>query len=263
MDSEVSIKKEKQNHHSTSAISDQEAFENMELLSQLNEMNLETISCTSRIKQEAAAADSTMDSPASTAAMNQTTDFVDLKQLNASNQEKMVFYWLDAFEDAYNSSGSIYLFGKTPFLKKDQQQQQQQQQLQFVSVCCVIKNIPKTIYVLPRKDVQMEAVCKEITTLMNKNKISQFRTRTVKKYYAFDKHLGVNQDQTIPYEADYLQVEYQPTQQSNKLTNDMEGESFACIFGAQTPCLEQFLIELRIKGELFLHLFMKSFMLGT
>ena len=251
MDSVVTVKKENQY---MPAISDQEAFENMELLSQLNEMNLETISCTSRIKQEAT--DSLMDSPASST-MNQTTEFVDLKQMNANNHEKMVFYWLDAFEEAYNSTGSIYLFGKTPLLKQhssetqQQQHQQQKQQLQFVSVCCVIKNIPKMIYVLPRKGVQMEAVIKEISSLMNKNKISQFRTRTVKKYYAFDKHLGINQDEDIPYEAEYLQVEYQPTQHSNKLTNEMEGESFSCIFGAQTPCLEQFLIELRIKGNYF------------
>jgi hypothetical protein len=88
------IKKEKQ-LPTSAAMSDQEAFENMELLSQLNEMNLEAISSTTnRIKQEA---NSLIDSLSSLAASS-TTDFVDMKQLSASHQDKLAFFWLDAFE---------------------------------------------------------------------------------------------------------------------------------------------------------------------
>ena len=198
---------------------DQEAFENMELLSQLNEMNLDTTQIKSEPSTEA---------------------------LNVKNHDKFLFYWLDAFEDQYNSTGSIYLFGKTPILK-------QNNELQFVSVCLVVKNIPKMVHVLPRKGAAIEQVTAEIQTLLAKNKINQFKLKTVKKIYAFDKHIGAKQDELISYESDYLQVEYIVGVNKHVLA-ETEGETFSCIFNTQTAYLEHFLIELRLKGPCWLQI---------
>ena len=111
---------------------------------------------------------------------------------NQSSASKFLFYWLDAFEEQFNANGTVYLFGKMPILK--QKQEGKSDTLSFVSVCCVVKNIPKVVYVLPRKykrnktdeEVTMEQVTKEVEALLEKNKIHSYRTRVVKKNFAFD-----------------------------------------------------------------------------
>ncbi len=221
-----------------------EQFENMELLDQL--MNLDMSKCSlNSIKQEP----SVLDSPAAnTSTLGQSTDLdLDLRNQH-SLQEKFIFYWLDAYEDTYQSNGSIYLFGKTPIIK-----QQQDVNIQYMSVCCIIKNIPKVVYVLPRVGVLIEKCTSELKTIMQKNKINQFKFKTCRKYYAFDKHIGSNKTEQIPYESDYLQVEY--TAASSTINNNLfgdSGETYSCVFGQQQAYLEQFLIELKIKGPCWL-----------
>merc|ERR550532_1657439 len=48
------------------------------------------------------------------------------------------FFWFDAYEDPFRKPGQIYLFGKC--LVKDT----------WKSVCIHIKNIERTMYILPR-----------------------------------------------------------------------------------------------------------------
>jgi hypothetical protein len=179
-----------------------EALENIELLSQLSLVEAKQLN-NSAFKQEA----------------NDTCTSSDLDmdfQLhikNQSNSNKFLFYWLDAYEDQFNSNGTVYLFGKMPILKQKKEATTTQSTsndktdasaISFVSVCCIVKNIPKIVYVLPRKykkskvDVKvetgeeerelvtMEKVCKEIESLMEKNKIHAYRTKVVKKNFAFD-----------------------------------------------------------------------------
>jgi len=190
-----------------------------------------------------------------------------LKNQTVSN--KFVFFWLDAFEDNYNSNGTIYLFGKTPIVKQASETSNSSQ-LSFVSVCCIIKNVPKVIYVLPRKYKQsrvkqepgmedtkelvtMDKLNQEIAQVMERNKIYTYKTKVVKKYYAFDKHLSSGAE-SIPYENEYLQVEYSTanSQHSIALGADLEGEYFSCIFSTQQSYLEHFLIESKIKGPCWL-----------
>lgn len=234
---------------SSSAINQEEEqreqFENMELLDQL--MNLDMSKCSlNSIKQEP----SVLDSPsaaANTSTIGQSTDLdLDLRNQH-SLQEKFIFYWLDAYEDTYQSNGSIYLFGKTPIIK------QQDVNIQYMSVCCIIKNIPKVVYVLPRVGVSIEKCTSELQTIMQKNKINQFKFKTCRRYYAFDKHIGPNKTEQIPFESDYLQVEY--TTSSSTMNNNLfgdSGETYSCVFGQQQAYLEQFLIELKIKGPCWL-----------
>lgn len=63
----------------------------------------------------------------------------------------------------------------------------------------------------------------------------------------------------MPYESEYLQVEYTTSNQDGHATNrqlpmDSQGEYFSCIFGSQTSYLEQLLIELKIKGPSWLQI---------
>ncbi|CAJ0952654.1 unnamed protein product [Ranitomeya imitator] len=51
------------------------------------------------------------------------------------------FYWLDAYEDQYNQPGVVYLFGKVWIESAET----------FVSCCVSVKNIERTVYLLPRE----------------------------------------------------------------------------------------------------------------
>ena len=211
--SNVVIKKEKDELLNDE---DQEALENIELLSQLT-LEASNSSMLAKqlnlpMKQEGASGDCL-----NTTASDLDMDF-QLHIKNQSNTNKLVFYWLDAFEDQFNSHGTVYLFGKMPILKqqakkeadKDKDSSKETQTnnsseaaLSFVSVCCVVKNIPKVVYVLPRKCkktsakveseessgeiVTMDQVSKEIDALMEKNKIHSYKTKVVKKNFAFDR----------------------------------------------------------------------------
>ncbi len=174
---------------------DLEALENIELLSQLSLVEAKQLN--SQFKQEANGVSTSSDLD---------IDF-QLHMKNQSSSNKFLFYWLDAFEDQFNSNGTIYLFGKMPILKQNSSfngDKKDATSVSFVSVCCVVKNIPKIVYVLPRKykkpkidvkvepgvdekeTVTMEKVCKEIESLLEKNKIHSYKTKVVKKNFAFD-----------------------------------------------------------------------------
>lgn len=71
--------------------------------------------------------------------------------------------------------------------------------------------------------VTMDKVNQEIAVILQRNKISSYKTKVVKKYYAFDKVLP-NGESSIPYENEYLQIEYLSTDHHQKaLPADLEG----------------------------------------
>ena len=57
-----------------------------------------------------------------------------------TNDEKMEVFWIDAYEDKYNPSGTIYLFGKVFIADINS----------HVSCCVVVNNIDRILYVAPR-----------------------------------------------------------------------------------------------------------------
>ena len=172
-----------------------------------------------------------------------------------SNSDKMVFFWLDAYEDPFNSHGTVYLFGKTPIVRQHKSEasaseQATQQQLSFVSVCCIVKNVPKCVYAMPLKYkrssrikaepgatqpqttsgelVTMDMLKREIDAVMAKHKITAYRTRTVKKNYAFDKRTlngrAAHMDEPIPFESEYLEIEYATASNNQQqLPSDLQG----------------------------------------
>ncbi|KAF6722888.1 DNA polymerase alpha catalytic subunit [Oryzias melastigma] len=156
------------------------------------------------------------------------------------------FYWLDAFEDPYNQPGVVYLFGKVWI----------QSAKSHVSCCVTVKNIERTVYLLPREyktnpktgavsaePVGMMDVYQEFSELSEKFKVMKFKSKKVEKNYAFE-------IPDVPTQCDYLQIQY--SAEFPALPPDLKGATFSHIFGTNTSSLEHFLLSRKIKGPCWL-----------
>ncbi|XP_043959846.1 DNA polymerase alpha catalytic subunit isoform X2 [Gambusia affinis] len=156
------------------------------------------------------------------------------------------FYWLDAFEDPYNQPGVVYLFGKV-WIESAQS---------HVSCCVTVKNIDRTMYLLPREfktnpktgevsdqPVGMMDVYQEFNELSEKFKIMKFKSKKVEKSYAFE-------IPDVPSQCDYLEVRY--SAEFPALPSDLKGTTFSHVFGTNTSSLEHFLLSRKIKGPCWL-----------
>nr|XP_048719303.1 DNA polymerase alpha catalytic subunit isoform X1 [Caretta caretta] len=159
------------------------------------------------------------------------------------------FYWLDAYEDQYSQPGVVFLFGKVWIESAET----------YVSCCVTVKNIERTIYLLPR-EMQMDLTSgKEMenpVTMMNvyqefndqiavKYKIMKFRSKKVEKNYAFE-------IPDVPVKSDYLEVRY--LAEFPRLPQDLKGETFSHVFGTNTSSLEVLLMSRKIKGPSWLEI---------
>uniref|UniRef100_A0A673NME3 DNA polymerase n=1 Tax=Sinocyclocheilus rhinocerous TaxID=307959 RepID=A0A673NME3_9TELE len=98
------------------------------------------------------------------------------------------FYWLDAFEDQYSQPGVVYLFGKVWI----------ESAKAHVSCCVAVKNIERTMYLLPREHkvnlatgkqtdspVGMMDVYEEFNSLSEKFKIMKFKSKVIATTHHF------------------------------------------------------------------------------
>ncbi|XP_063979720.1 DNA polymerase alpha catalytic subunit [Diachasmimorpha longicaudata] len=160
---------------------------------------------------------------------------------NSSGDSILKFFWLDASEDPYRQPGVVHLFGKVHLESSNT----------YVSCCVTVKNIPRRIYVLPRETLSsgepnsMMNVYTEFNDYATRQRISEFRTQTVKKNYAFE-------IEGIPVESDYLEVRY-PASYS-PIPSDYTGKTIEHIFGSSVNALELLLIERDIKGPCWLEI---------
>ncbi|XP_059380720.1 DNA polymerase alpha catalytic subunit [Carassius carassius] len=156
------------------------------------------------------------------------------------------FYWLDAFEDQYNQPGVVYLFGKVWI----------ESAKAHVSCCVAVKNIERTMYLLPREHkvnlatgeqtdipVGMMDVYQEFNGLSEKFKIMKFKSKPVTKSYAFE-------IPDIPSQSEYLEVKY--SAELPPLPSELKGSTFSHVFGANTSSLEHFLLNRKIRGPCWL-----------
>ncbi|XP_060090074.1 DNA polymerase alpha catalytic subunit [Heteronotia binoei] len=164
-------------------------------------------------------------------------------------QQVFRFYWLDAYEDQYNQPGVVFLFGKVWI----------ECAKSYVSCCVAVKNIERTIYLLPRESriglssgketknsVTMMDVYQEFNDkIAEKYKIMKFKSRKVEKNYAFE-------IPDVPAKSDYLEVRY--SADFSRLPQDLKGETFSHVFGANTSSLELFLMSRKIKGPSWLEI---------
>ncbi|XP_061569459.1 DNA polymerase alpha catalytic subunit isoform X2 [Cololabis saira] len=156
------------------------------------------------------------------------------------------FYWLDAFEDPYNQPGVVYLFGKVWI----------ESAKSHVSCCVTVKNIERTMYLLPREyktnpktgevsdtPVGMMDVYQEFNDLSEKFKIMKFKSKKVERNYAFE-------IPDVPSQCEYLEVRY--STEYSTLPSDLKGTTFSHVFGTNTSSLEHFLLGRKIKGPCWL-----------
>uniref|UniRef100_I3KAC7 DNA polymerase n=1 Tax=Oreochromis niloticus TaxID=8128 RepID=I3KAC7_ORENI len=149
------------------------------------------------------------------------------------------FYWLDAFEDPYNQPGVVYLFGKVWI----------ESAKSHVSCCVSVKNIERTMYLLPREytnprtgevsntPVGMMDVYQEFNELSEKFKIMKFNHVFSLCLISF----------SCPTESgEELCAEFP------SLPSDLKGATFSHIFGTNTSRLEHFLLSRKIKGPCWL-----------
>lgn len=155
------------------------------------------------------------------------------------------FYWLDAFEDQYNQPGVVFLFGKVWIESAEA----------HVSCCVAVKNIERTMYLLPREHkvnlatgekgvaVAMMDVYEEFNEISEKFKIMKFKSKSVTKNYAFE-------IPDIPSQSEYLEVKY--SAEIPSLPSDLKGTTFSHVFGTNTSSLEHFLLNRKIRGPCWL-----------
>lgn len=190
-------------------------------------------------------------------------------------------YWLDAFEDAYQQPGTVYLFGKT-YVEAAKS---------YVSCCVQVKNIERHIFVLPR-DTVFHLLGKQTVPLLlrrpalgtffdrgsaidpqavdsksgkeagapvgfmdvyeefnnrvaERYRIQQFKSRRVTKRYAFE-------PASVPRQSEYLEVKY--SAEYPALPTNLRGSTFSHVFGANQSALENLLLSKHIKGPCWLHI---------
>ncbi|KAJ6667574.1 hypothetical protein lerEdw1_016695 [Lerista edwardsae] len=188
-------------------------------------------------------------------------DSSQLPLINGEDGEQVFrFYWLDAYEDQYTQPGVVFLFGKVWI----------ESVKSYVSCCVTVKNIERTVYLLPRElpiyndyyislkrvdlcsgketenPVTMMDIYQEFNDkIAGKYKIMKFKSKKVEKNYAFE-------IPDIPAKSDYLQVKY--SAEYCRLPQDLKGETFSHIFGTNTSSLELFLMNRKIKGPSWLEI---------
>ncbi|KAM3860865.1 DNA polymerase alpha catalytic subunit [Diretmus argenteus] len=156
------------------------------------------------------------------------------------------FYWLDAFEDQYSQPGVVYLFGKVWI----------ESAKAYVSCCVAVKNIERTMYLLPREykvnvktgevsdtPVGIMDIYQEFSELSERFKIMKFKSKKVDKNYAFE-------IPDVPTQCEYLEVRY--SAEFPALPSDFKGATFSHVFGTNTSSLEHLLLSRKIKGPCWL-----------
>ncbi|OXB62902.1 hypothetical protein ASZ78_001024 [Callipepla squamata] len=173
-----------------------------------------------------------------------------LPLVNGENDDQVLrFYWLDAYEDQYTQPGVVFLFGKVWIESANT----------YVSCCVTVKNIERTVYLLPRETemdlssgketetpVTIMSVFKEFNDCISpKYKIMKFKSKKVEKYYAFE-------IPDVPAKSEYLEVKY--SAEYPRLPQDLKGETFSHAFGTNTSSLELLLMSRKIKGPCWLEI---------
>ncbi|XP_062235856.1 DNA polymerase alpha catalytic subunit isoform X1 [Platichthys flesus] len=164
----------------------------------------------------------------------------------ADGEQVFRFYWLDAFEEPYNKPGVVYLFGKVWI----------ESAKSHVSCCVSVKNIERTMYLLPREykvnpkngevsdtPVGMMDVYQELNELSEKFRIMKFKSKKVDRNYSFE-------IPDVPSQSEYLEVRY--SAEFPALPTDLKGATFSHIFGTNTSSLEHFLLSRKIRGPCWL-----------
>ncbi|CAF1111491.1 unnamed protein product, partial [Didymodactylos carnosus] len=175
-----------------------------------------------------------------------TTNDTTLSSTTSANNEtnsttnQIHVFWFDAYEDNITQAGKLFLFGKMP-LKNDDLPT-----ATYVSVCIIIENIPKQIYLLPKQNNSVVDVQNEFEGVAKKYKITNYTCSIVKKK-RYECDLS-STDGLV--EMDYVEIKY-PARCSS-LPSNLQGDTFSHIFGTNQYALEYVLVDKKLKGPCWL-----------
>ncbi|CAG8551442.1 12204_t:CDS:10 [Ambispora leptoticha] len=153
-------------------------------------------------------------------------------------------YWFDAYQGTKN--GTIYLFGK--ILNKKTKE--------YLSCCVTVRGLERSFFVLPRSHrvvngnttdvvVTMNDIKIELQKILQRYKITTWASKVVSRKYCFEMA-------DVPSDTNYLKVVYSYSLPG--LPNDLSGETFSHIFGANRNPLELFIIKRKIMGPCWLEI---------
>ena len=192
---------------------------------------LDWFKISSDLKGQAAQANGSSDSLVKKGSVN--LDWSALKDENGS----LLFWWHDAYEDAFHRPGVVFMFGYVWDNTKKR----------FRSMMVQVEGLQRTLHILPRPGVSTEEVRKEFTTIRAQWGIGNFLSKAVKKQYSFEEQ-GVERkihtflEVLVPYAAN----------QNFPAKEDMHGQTFSHVFGATRSALETLILEANLMGPSFL-----------
>lgn len=142
-------------------------------------------------------------------------------------------FWLDCTE----ISGSLFLFGKVMDKRNNK----------YVSAFLKIDGIRRSLFFLPKDDeeIEMNDVYEEVSSILEKNGITDFWSKSASRKYAFDLA-------GVPREGDYLKVQY--SYKRPPLQQNLQGKTFSHVFGINTSLFEQFVLCRNVMGPCWLRI---------
>lgn len=157
-----------------------------------------------------------------------------------TDKQAMQFYWLDAIEDSFSHSGTVYLFGKVfiPSMKS------------FESICVRVENIPRCVYFSPKdtNPTDWSAAVEEISELCSAAGIRKHAVKIVKRKYAFE-NSSVPRD-----ECQWLKLKYPAEFGALSNFDPSRSTNFSAAFSTHQSLLELFLIKRNVMGPCWLTL---------
>nr|WCZ58504.1 DNA polymerase alpha catalytic subunit [Andalucia godoyi] len=157
-----------------------------------------------------------------------------------TDKQAMTFYWIDAIEDMFSHSGTVYLFGKVyiPSSKS------------YESICVHIQAVPRCVYFSPKEPDRLDlASCmEEVSQMCSKCGIRKHGVKIVKRKYAFE-NASVVRD-----ECQWLKLKYDAQFGALSSFDAANSENFSAAFGTHQSLLELFLIKRNVMGPCWLTL---------
>ncbi len=170
--------------------------------------------------------------------LNTSTNSSTSPSLPTQKDGSIIIYWYDAIEESINRRPSVIIFGKIyePHLET------------YSSISIVIKNIDRTIFVLPKPEFEndMVKVFHEFD-ILRKNRFSfikNYKCKEVVKKYCFE--LPIDHD----VEHKLLKITYKA--EYGALPNYLNGRTFEYIFGKYASLLENIMLSIKLKGPSWL-----------
>ena len=173
-----------------------------------------------------------------------TNTYMDFRKpkyrLPIEKDNSIKIFWYDAIEESFNNKPNVIFFGKI----------YEPQSKSFLSISVIIKNIYRTIFILPKpeyeNDEQIQKVCKEFEDLRKKrfNYIKEYQCKKVEKKYCFELPVDFKESHKV------LKVKYKA--EYGTIPPNLNQKTFDYIFGKRSSLLENILLKLRIKGPCWL-----------